>query len=163
MTLQFTKRIAAELVGRGINAVRIKPTAMEDAKKAITRDDVRKLIADGNIFTVKAKHNISANAKELKRKRQEGRKRGTGRRRGTRKARKGMSWEKKIRSQRTFLKELRAMGKINSKDFKRFYMMAKGNIFANKASMLLHIRDEGISISDEELAKINESIRSAYR
>ncbi len=163
MTLQFTKRIASELMGRGINAIRIKPTAMDDAKKAITRDDVRKLIGDGNIFAIKAKHNISANSKVLKRKRSEGRKRGVGKRRGSANARKGISWEKKIRSQRMMLQELRAIGKINSSDFKRFYLLAKGNAFANKASMLLHIRDKGISISDEELAKVNESIKKRYK
>ncbi len=163
MTLQFTKRVASQLLGRGISAIRIKPTAIEEAKKAITRDDVRKLIKDGNVFAIKAKHNISMNSKILKKKREEGRRRGIGRRRGTAKARQGISWEKKIRSQRLLLQELKAMGKIDSKQFKRFYMLSKGNAFPNKASMLLHMKDQGISISDEELTKINENIKKRYK
>ena len=47
MTIKFARRVAAEITKRGVNSIRIAPTKMEDVKKAMTRDDVRKLIKDG--------------------------------------------------------------------------------------------------------------------
>jgi len=107
----------------------------------LTKDDVRKLIQNGSIYAVKAKHNLSLNSKILKKKREEGRRRGFGRRKGTRKARGGISWEKKVRSQRAVLKELKKMGKIDSSNFKKFYLLIKGNAFPDKASLLLHLKE----------------------
>lgn len=163
MSLQFTKRIASELLGRGENSVRIKKEAMEEASKAITRDDIRKLIKSGSVFALKPKHNISRNAKILKRKRAEGRRRGIGRRKGSLKARGSISWEKKVRSQRMLLKELRAEKKLDVKQFNRFYMLIKGNSFANKASLLSHLSENGIKVSEIELNTINERIKNRYK
>jgi large subunit ribosomal protein L19e len=69
MSVKLTRRIAAELMERGESAVKIKPSAINDAKKAITREDVRGLIKNGSIYPVKLKHNISAHSKVLKEKR----------------------------------------------------------------------------------------------
>ena len=108
MTIKFTKRVASQLLSRGVHAIRVNPSAFEEASKAITREDVRRLISAGSIFALKEKHNVSARSKLLKQKREEGRSRGTGSRRGTRKARAGTGWEKKVRSQRFLLKRLTA-------------------------------------------------------
>ncbi|MGC8587023.1 MAG: 50S ribosomal protein L19e [Candidatus Micrarchaeia archaeon] len=163
MSIRFVKRIASDIIGRGESAIRIKPSAMDDAKKAITRDDIRKLIQNGSIFAVQPKHNISMNSKILKKKRAEGRRRGPGRRKGSRKARGGISWEKRVRAQRMLLKELKNEGKIDTRNFGKFYALIKGNMFPNKASLILHIRDSGIQITDEEIAKVEEAIRNSYR
>ena len=47
MSIKLSRRIAAEMMGRGISKVRIKPDRVEDAKKAITREDVSALIRAG--------------------------------------------------------------------------------------------------------------------
>ena len=140
MSIRFVKRIASDIIGRGESAIRIKPSAMDDAKKA-----------------------ISMNSKILKKKRAEGRRRGPGRRKGSRKARGGISWEKRVRAQRMLLKELKNEGKIDTRNFGKFYALIKGNMFPNKASLILHIRDSGIQITDEEIAKVEEAIRNSYR
>jgi len=163
MSIRFAKRIASDIMGRGESSIRIKPSAIEDAKKAITRDDIRKLIQNGSIFAVKAKHNLSMNSKILRKKRAAGRRRGVGRRKGTRKARGGITWEKRVRAQRMLLKELKKEGKIDTKSFSRFYSLIKGNMFPDKASLILHIRDSGIQISDDDLAKVNEVIKNSYK
>ncbi len=162
MGLNFAKRTASKLLKRGESAVRINPNAVADAKKAITRDDIRKLIKDGNIYAIKAKKNKSINAKILKMKRDEGRRRGPGKRKGTRKARGGMSWEKKSRSQRMLLKELKKMGKLDTSSFNTFYGLIKGNMFPDKASMLRRLADHNVIVSQEEMAKINEEIKKRY-
>ncbi len=163
MTIKFAKRLAAEITGRGESSIRVTPSAIEDVKKAMTRDDVRNLLKNGSIVAIKAKKNVSVNAQILKIRRQKGRGRGPGHRKGTRKARQGELWIKKSRAQRTLLKELRTRGKIDKQTFNKYYMLIKGNSFAHKAALLLHLNEEGIKVSPEELNAINEQIRSQYK
>ncbi len=163
MTIKFTKRIASQLLNRGENAIRINASAMDDASKAITREDVRRLIGSGGVFALKEKHNVSARSKLLKQKRSEGRSRGPGLRRGTRKARAGISWEKKVRSQRFVLKRLKEMGKLDTVMFNKMYGLVKGGTYASKAAMLLHLKEEGITLTEQETAKINEAFKAQYK
>lgn len=163
MTIRFAKRAASHILGRGLNSIRIKLEATDDAAKALTKDDIRNLIKKGSIYALKEKHNISQAGKDLRKARAGGRKRGTGRRRGTRKARVGRTWEKKVRSQRRLLKELKNMDKVDTKTFNTFYRLVKGNAYTTKAQMLLHLKEEGLQLSDEELNKINEKVRSEYK
>lgn len=163
MTIEFAKRAASQLLNRGVNAIRVKPEALDDASKALTKDDIRALIKKGSIYALKAKHNLSLNSKMLKQARSEGRRRGVGRRRGTRKVRKGRVWEKKVRSQRRLLKELKNDGKIDTMTFTRFYRLIKGNAYASKGQLLLHMRESGLKLTDDELKKINERIASQFK
>lgn len=163
MGMRFAKRAAGAILNRGINAIRIKPEANVDAAKALTKDDIRKLIAKGDIYALKAKHNQSEGAKLLKQARSEGRSRGMGSRRGTRKRRIGRTWEKKVRSQRRLLKELKFMEKIDTKTFTHFYRQIKGNQFETKANLLLQLREHGVSISEDEVKKINEKVKAEYK
>ena len=86
-----------------------------------------------------------------------------GRRRGSNKARVGRVWEKKVRSQRRLLKELKLMKKIDTKIFNDFYRHIKGNEYATKATLLLHLREQGVNITDEEVKAINEKAGKEYR
>ncbi len=162
MSIRFAKRAGAYVLDRGESAVRIRPDALQDAAKALTKEDIRRLVKEGKIYAIKEKHNKSSRSKKLRVARSEGRSRGPGRRRGTRHARTGRLWEKKIRSQRRLLKELKSMKKINTTVFHDYYRHIKGNQYANKAQMLLHMREQGIQVSEEELKQINERIRKDY-
>ncbi|MGC9037214.1 MAG: 50S ribosomal protein L19e [Candidatus Micrarchaeia archaeon] len=163
MTIKFVKRVASEMLGRGVRAIRIKDSALEEAKKALTKDDVRKLIKEGGVYAEPEKHNLSLHGKLLKVKREKGRKRGYGKRRGTAKARAGRVWEKKVRSQRLLLRKLKAMKKLDNKTFNKFYALVKGNAFPDKRSLLLHLDEQGVKVSEDELKQINEYIKAQYR
>ena len=164
MGMIFAKRAAAGILGRGESSIRIKPDAVEDASKALTKDDIRRLIEKGGIYAIKEKHNKSRKRAMLRQARKEGRRRGIGRRRGTDKARTGRQvWEKKVRSQRRLLKELKLMKKIDTKTFNAFYARVKGNEYANKATMLLHLREQGVSITEAESKAIKEKAASEYK
>ncbi len=163
MGMDFARRAAASILGRGENAIRIKPEANVDAAKALTKEDIRKLIQSGSIYALKAKHNKREASKLLKKARSEGRSRGPGSRRGTRKRRIGRVWERKVRSQRRLLKELKEMDRIDKKTFTTFYRQIKGNQYATKANLLLQLREGGAKISDEDVQKINEKIRQEYK
>ncbi len=163
MGMRFAKRAAGSIMKRGISSIRIKPASAAEVGKALTKDDIRKLIGSGGIYATEKKHNASRRSKLLKQAREEGRRRGVGRRRGSNKARIGRVWEKKVRSQRRLLKELKAMKKIDTKMFNDFYKHIKGNEYATKATMLLHLRDQGISITDEDVKALNEKASNEYK
>lgn len=164
MSIKFARRAASEIMGRGRSAIRIKPSALADAAKAITKDDVRKLITDKNIYAIPEKHNLSMNAKVLRRKRAEGRRRGPGRRKGSFKSRAGRTWERQVRSQRILLRKLKQMKKVDNKTFRHFYGLIKGNAFPDKASLLLHLSEQtGVKVSADELKKINEEVKALHK
>ena len=148
------KRMASEILLRGISSIKIKPSAMEDAKNVLTRDDVRGLIKDGRIYAVQEKHNLSTYGKALKKKRQQGRGRGIGRRRGTSKARHGIDHKKKVRAQRRLLHALKDEKAINNKQFKSLSALVNGGTFNSKVSLLGRIKNEGIEISNEKYEKL---------
>ena len=163
MGIRFAKRAAARIMKRGESAIRLNPLKMEDIEKALTNEDIRRLVANGSIYAVKAKHNLSLGAKKLKVARSEGRRRGIGRRRGTTKARQGRSWEKKVRSQRTLLKLLRSSGKIDKRSFNEFYMRVKGNTYSTKATLLSHLKEQGVQVGEEEMKRIKEQMKQQYK
>ncbi|MGC8652158.1 MAG: 50S ribosomal protein L19e [Candidatus Micrarchaeia archaeon] len=154
MSLKTTKRMASELLTRGLSSVRVKPSAIGDAEKALTKDDVREMIKRGDIYTIKEKHNMSIYGKMLNKKRSKGRKRGRGRRKGTRKARAKDTYAKRARALRRVLITLKSDSTIDNKTFKTLYRLARGGNFASKASLLNHIRTMGIEISDEKFEKL---------
>ena len=103
------------------------------------------------------------NSKLLKIRRSKGRGRGPGKRKGTLKARRGERWIKQVRSQRLLLDRLRSMGKLDNITFNKYYMLVKGNSFPDKASLILHIREGGIKINEEDIKAINDYAKSQYK
>ena len=154
MSIKLTRRIAAQIMKRGESSVRIKPDFTADAKKAITREDVRAMIESGSVYVIKPKHNLSAYSKVLKKKRMQGRRRGPGRRKGTSKARGTLEYPKKVRGQRRVIKALKADGTIDNEQFRKYYALVKGGTFASKASLISHIRNDGVAIDDDKAAKL---------
>lgn len=163
MSIHFAKRAAAGILKRGKSAIRILPGSVSDAEKALTKDDIRRLIEKGGIYAIKEKHNASSRSKVLKKARAAGRRRGIGRRRGTDKARQGRLWEKKVRSQRRLLKELKLSNKIGTEIFNQFYKHVKGNQYATKANLLLQLREHGVNITEEEVKAINDKVSQEYK
>ena len=154
MSIKLTKRVAANILKRGVSSIRIKSDAIEDAGKAITREDVRALIKNGRVYALKEKENISMYSKVLKEKRAKGRRRGKGRKKGTRKARGMMTYQKKVRAQRRILSELKKEKAINNEMFKKFYALVKGGSFQTKMTLINHIKSKGVSITDEQMNKL---------
>ncbi|MGC8478657.1 MAG: 50S ribosomal protein L19e [Candidatus Micrarchaeia archaeon] len=154
MSVKFVKRAASYIMNRGESAIRIKPDAIADAKKALTKEDVRELIRKGSVYAIKEKKNISIYGKLLQEKRSEGRSRGPGNRRGTYKARTGITYPKRVRGQRRILKALKSEGTIDNSTFKKLYALVKGGTFASKVTLLNHIRSIGVSIDDAKFEKL---------
>lgn len=146
MDLKYQKRVAAEMLKCGQTRVWIDPNKAEDAADAITRSDVRTLIASGTIAAKQKKGVSRGRANYRKAQRAKGRRRGQGSRRGKKNARKPSKerWMQAIRPIRARLKELRDEGKIDTRTYRKYYMQAKGGVFKNRPHLESHLRSEGI-------------------
>ncbi|MCX6767476.1 MAG: 50S ribosomal protein L19e [Candidatus Micrarchaeota archaeon] len=128
MGLGTVKRLAASIMGVGESRVRIM-----DAKKAgeaLTRDDVRGLIASGTVLALPKSGVGRAKAAAGMAKKRSGR--GRGSRKGSRAIGKIM-WMRKTRAQRKFLAKVKA--RLEKGAYRRAYRMVKGNAFKDVAGL----------------------------
>lgn len=156
MSIKLTKRVATKLMKRGQSSIRIKPTAIDNANKAITADDVRDMIAKGEVYAIKEKKNISAYGKTRRTKRAKGRSRGKGRRKGTLKARGFVEYKKKVRAQRRVIKFLKEQNVVNGEAFKKYYRLVKGGTFHSKITLINRIKSDGVPLNDEMTEKLRK-------
>jgi len=136
MQQEKIKKMAAELLKCGVNAVWLDPEQREKTKTVMTKEDVRALIQEKVIKKKQTNSQSRGRARILKEKRKKGRKRGKGKRKGTKKARseKKPTWMKNVRSQRRTLKEMKkekpkAVEKIG---YRVLYKRIKGGYFKGK-------------------------------
>lgn len=136
MELTKIKRMAAQVLGVGEKKVWINPAQRAKAMEAMTKDDVRGLIAERIVKKRPFLGQSRVRARLLKEKKKKGRKRGYGKRTGTFKARaeKKKSWIKNVRAQRKKLKELKekspeAFEKVS---YRQIYNKVKGGFFRGK-------------------------------
>lgn len=135
------KRLAAALLKVGVTRVWMDPERLEDIATAITREDIRGLIAEG-VVKRRAVVGISrgrARARDIKKAK--GHLKGHGSRRGAAGARdpKKNRWMRKIRAQRKVLKEMRAEKTIDAHNYRILYRKAKGGEFRNIAHLKSYI------------------------
>lgn len=148
MRFDHQRRLAAELLGCGINRVRITtdPAEQENIFDAITREQVRELIRR-NVITKREEVGVSrARARVREAQRAKGRRRGHGTRRGTANARAPQKeqWIGTIRRLRAYLRELKAQGRIDVHTYRRFYRQAKGGMFKSKAHLTQQLQMAGV-------------------
>ncbi|MEX0569573.1 MAG: 50S ribosomal protein L19e [Candidatus Njordarchaeota archaeon] len=142
------KRIAAEILGCGINRIWIDPDAMDEVETAVTRDDIRKLIKERKIWKhpIKGTSHHRANIRAAKRRK--GRRRGPGKKKGSKKVRSGGSyvWVIKIRAIRRMLKALKNAEIITPGTYCKLRKMAKAGVFKSKAHIVSYIREHNLNI-----------------
>ena len=146
MKLSTQRRLAADILGVGVNRVWIDPARAADVSSAISREDIKRLIKQG---AVKARPELGISRGRFRRraaKRKRGRRRGIGSRRGTRRARqpKKASWIRTVRPLRARLRELKGNGTINQREYRRLYRMVKGGAFKSKTHLETHLRERGL-------------------
>ena len=136
MELNKAKEIAAGLMKVGVNKIYIDPTKSEKVAEAMTKDDVRGLIADRIIKKRQGNSQSKGRTRKMKESKRKGRRRGKGTRKGTKKNRteKKKTWINKVRAQRRTLKELRVENPeaVAEKGYSKVYKRIKGNYFKGK-------------------------------
>lgn len=136
MKVNKIKELAAGMFGVGLDKVWLNPDSLEDIKKALTKDDIRGLIADGLIKKVQKNQQSRGRARILLLKKRKGRKKGPGKRKGSSNSRSNTkeNWMKNVRAQRKILKKFKTENpelfeKVNYQDV---YRKINGNYFKGK-------------------------------
>lgn len=135
--LATQRRMAASLFGVGRNKVWMDPEKGEEIAEAITREDVRGLIADGAIRRIFERGPSRGRWRATKALRDYGHRKGPGSRKGARGARTGHKapWMKRIRLQRGRLQALRDAGSLKRRAYRDLYRRAAGGQFRNLAHL----------------------------
>ena len=135
------RRLAASLLGCGINRVWFDAERIGDIQNAISREDIRGLIGEGVIRARQVQGNSRGRARALMAKRSYGHGKGPGRRKGAAGARtpSKREWIQKIRAIRKTLAELRESGEIEPHLYRTLYRKAAGGQFRNVAHLKAQI------------------------
>lgn len=143
MAMESVRRIAAEILGVGESKVRFKQESLGKIADALTREDVRTLIREGDIYAISPRGVSRVRAKEKAKQKRKGRRSGKGSRKGPFGARIGKKsfWMKKVRAQRKFLSSLIGSGRIEKKAARKIYLMIKGNAFRGVKALEAYLED----------------------
>lgn len=137
------KRLAGKILGVSPGKIRFAADALADIQKAITRADLRGLIAIGKITIVGKNYQSRARARDILVQKRKGRQRGKGSHKGSKHSVVGRKeqWISRIRVQREFLYELRQKGLLEKKNYRQLYLMSKGGYFRNKRHIKLYLTE----------------------
>jgi large subunit ribosomal protein L19e len=141
--LSAQRRLAADVLDVGENRVWFDPDAQGDIAEAITREDVRELVAEGTIDADEPSGNSRGRARERDEKRDYGHGTGPGTRRGTAGARRDQTaqWRQNIRAQRRTLRSLRDDGTLSPAQYRELYNMARGGEFDSVRRLRTYIQE----------------------
>lgn len=146
MKLEKAKILASQILKTGVTKIYLDPTKSSKIKEAMTKDDIRGLIAERVIKKRQDNYQSKGKARILKEKKQKGRKKGRGKRKGTKKTRteKKKTWIVKVRAQRRTLKELKKSNPsaVKEKGYSKLYKKIKGNYFKGKKYLKEYVEGE---------------------
>ncbi|MFC6733366.1 MULTISPECIES: 50S ribosomal protein L19e [unclassified Haladaptatus] len=142
--LKAQRRLAADVLDVGKNKVWMDPEASAEIAEAITREDIRELVADGSIKAKDKRGNSRGRARKRNEKRAYGHRKGPGSRKGKAGARqnKKKDWTSRIRAQRKKLKELRDEGELDRTQYRSLYNKASGGEFRSVQYLLNYIEQQ---------------------
>jgi large subunit ribosomal protein L19e len=137
------KILAAKILKVGLDKVKFAPDALDDIKKALTRSDIRGLIAVGKIYKGGKNAHSRSGARHNLVQKKKGRRSNAGSRKGAKFA--GLSrkdqWINRVRTQREFLSLLKEKGLISPQNFRMIYLKIKGGYFRNKRHIKLYLNE----------------------
>ncbi|MEM5830038.1 MAG: 50S ribosomal protein L19e [Candidatus Aenigmatarchaeota archaeon] len=129
MALTTVKRLAARILKVGKSKIWIDPNKLDEAEKAITAADVKKLIFRG-IIKVKRDFLHWKKEKEKKPVRKGGKYSIISRKR---------KWINRVRPLRRFIKKLKEEGKIDNKTYRELRRLIKGGYFRSVSHLKLYL------------------------
>ena len=138
VNIRKKRELAARILGVGVNRIRFEPDKLDEVGDSITRENIRTLINNGTIWTVKPKGTSRARAKaKLIIRRKHGT--GVGSKKGKKTARTGKKelYVIKVRSMRYHLKILKDRNDINRETYWSLYKKVNGG----QVRSLAHLRD----------------------
>jgi large subunit ribosomal protein L19e len=146
MRLTVQRRIAGDVLGVSGKRVRFDSARLEDVKEAITRTDIRGLIAEGAVRALPEKGVSHGRARTAQLQRSKGRRKGSGSKKGTSNARANTkrSWINQIRLQREYVRELKDASLISKETARMLYGRSKGGFFRSKRHIKIYVEENGL-------------------
>lgn len=137
------KKLAAKILNVSPQKVVFSPEALDDIQKAITRSDMRGLIAVGKISKAKVNQHSRGGARKVAEQKGKGRQRGKGSRKGSKHSivTRKEKWVARIRAQRELLKELHGKNLLSTANYRLLYTKAKGGYFRNRRHIKLYVKE----------------------
>ena len=137
------KKLAAKILGVSPKKVVFSPDALEDVQKAITRSDMRGLIAIGKVSKARVNQHSRAGARRNAEQKAKGRQRGKGSRKGSKHSivTRKEKWMDRIRAQRELLMELRDKKLLSTTNYRMLYTKSKGGYFRNRRHIKLYLKE----------------------
>ncbi|MBR9682976.1 50S ribosomal protein L19e [Candidatus Woesearchaeota archaeon] len=144
--MRSKKLLAAKILKVSPKKIKFKAEALEDIGKAITRSDIRGLIAVKDITQSKKPHHSRVRARKIATQKKKGLRKGHGSRKGKKhsKISKKEKWMVKIRAQRKLLKQLRERDLIAPKNYRLVYAKSKGGFFRNRRHLNLYLDEHNL-------------------
>jgi len=141
--LLLQKKLAADILKVGQSRIVMDNEHLEDIKNAITRRDIKKMIYKGYIKVKMGK----IKRPDLYRKKK---KRGPGSKKGSSQAKltKKKKWMHTIRPLRRMLKELRDKGSLDTKTYRKTYLLIKSGMFRSRSHLKLYLKQKGVVSED---------------
>ena len=138
------KRLVADILNVSPKKVKFMPEALADVQKAITRGDMRGLLAVKKIVERQTSGHSRARARKLLQQKRKGRRKGRGTRKGPAFSRltKKDRWKTRIRVQRRFLSHLRDKLLLDAPAYRQLYTKSKGGYFRNLRHLKLYIGEQ---------------------
>ena len=139
MNLEYQKRLASRVFKVGASRIWLDPEKAEEISNALTAEDIRGLERSGALKILPKKGNSRGRWRAKVAQRLKGRRKGHGSRKGKATSREEpkRSWIRKIRSQRKFLREIKAQLKEGA--YRDLYRKASGGMFRSIAHMKMYI------------------------
>ena len=143
MESKKAKELAAIILKVGKGRIYVDPAQIVKVNEAMTKDDVRTLIAERIIKKRPEVSQSRGRAKATQAARAKGRARGKGKRSATRKVRSEQKsrWISRVRSQRRTLRELKVSNpaEVDTMNYSKVYKKIKGGYFRGKRHLVEYI------------------------
>ncbi len=141
MNVRSQKKLAAKILKVGLS--RVKVSQEKEVEEAITREDIRRLIAKGFITKTGKEGTRKVEARYRREQKRKGRRKKEGSRKGAKYARKPKKrqWVERIRPLRKMLRELKEAGKLSRNDYRKLYSLVKGGSFRSKQHLLYYMKE----------------------
>ena len=119
---------------------------LDEIKEAITKSSILKLANDQAIIADPKRGVSRVRARKIKEQKAKGRRKGKGSRKGkiTTRVPKKETWMNKVRLQRAFLRTLKEKELIDTKTYRKLYLMSKGGFFRSKRHIQIYIDDHDL-------------------
>ena len=151
MRLSMQKRLAAGIWGCSEKRVWIDPDRLEEAKEAITKADIRRLMLDHAILKMPKRGISRGRTRKRIVQRRKGRRQNAGSREGKKTARLGRkrAWINRIRALRELLHSLRERNRISKDAYRELYSKAKGGFFRNRRHIKIYLEEHRLITNEK--------------